>query len=177
MFFDITVAIFLGIDLRRIRWQPFDDDFRMLRQVCFDLIATMNLAAIPNQNPLALDLSPDMFEGDDHAVAVNRFVKMALVNFARQRQPDGGREGTPFGSDAAQHWRLSTQRPGPPQRGEKRKPRLIVKNNHCTESTRFFFIRGQSLRSHARIHFSSRSAAAGCGVCSVKPSWRSKRGR
>ena len=80
--FHVTVAIFLGIDLWRIRWQPLNNDFWMLRQVCLDLITSVNLGAVPNQNPLAFDPSPEMSESDDYAVTIDRFVKMAFVNFA-----------------------------------------------------------------------------------------------
>ena len=88
MFFDIPMAILLGIDLGRLWGQPLNDHFGMLRQVFLNLATTVNVGAIPNQNPLALDQSSNMLKGYNYAVTVHRFAKMALVNFARQRQPN-----------------------------------------------------------------------------------------
>lgn len=146
MLFNVAGAIFFRIDLRRIWRQPLHDDFSVLRQVCCNLFTTVNPGTIPDQDPLALALAPDMLQGADHAVAVHRLVEMALVYFARERQSDGRRQHTPLSRDAAQDRTLCAWGPGPRQWGEERKPRLIIKPYLGAESPRFFLSVASPLR-------------------------------
>src|SRR5262249_8480731 len=124
MFFDIPMAILLGIDLGRLWGQPLNDHFGMLRQVFLNLATTVNPGAIPNQNPLALDQSPNRLKGHHHAVAVQRFAEMALVDFARQGQPNRSRDHAPFTGYTPQRRPFPAQRPGPRWWSKKRKSGL-----------------------------------------------------
>ncbi len=63
---------------------------------------------------------------------------MALVDFARPGQADGGRQGTTLPRDPAEDRTLATRRPRPPQPFQKRRAKFIEKDDVDATSSRLF---------------------------------------
>ena len=138
MLLDVAVAVLFRVKFWRVGWQPFDDDVWMFSQVGGRLFAGMDIGSIPDQDKLAGNMSLQMFQHFYHIVTVHRAIEMAFVDFARQRQPNGGRDGASLFGHSPQDRAFTFGGPGTPQRLPERKTEFIKKHNICAVAPRLF---------------------------------------
>ena len=93
---------------------------------------------VTNQNKALWQVPPHMLQSRDHVVTIHAAHKMALVDFARPGQADGGRQDATLTRDAAKDRPLATRRPSPPQPVQKRRAKFIEKDDVDAMSSRLF---------------------------------------
>jgi hypothetical protein len=165
---DVPMTFLLGVQLRGIRGQPFHGDLGVLGQECLDRTGAVNLQPVPDEDQRPSDPTPEVFQMRDHVLAVDRMVEVLLVDLARHRQPNRGRDLTPL-AHAFLDRGLSAGCPGRVGPQLIREPRLIDEDDHGAVAASFFLMRGQSRSSQARINSSSRSRARTAGTCGDQP--------
>lgn len=165
---DVPMTTFLRVQLRGIRRQPLYVDLGVLRQERLDRRRTMRLQSIPDDDHRATDLPAEVLQVNDRVLAVDRVVKVLLVDPSGQRQSDRRGDLAPL-AHAPQDGRLPLgcpRRTGPEL---VREPRLIDEDDHGALVASLFLMRGQSRSSQARISSSSRSRARTAGLWAVQP--------
>ncbi len=166
--FDVPMTFLLGVQLRCIRWQPFHVDLGVLGQECLDRTGAMELQPVPYDDQRPSDPTPEVFQMRDRVFTMDRMVEVLLVDLARHRQPDRGRDLTPLAHSLLDGG-LSAGCPGRAGPQLIREPRLIDEDDHGALAASFFLMRGQSWSSQARINSSSRSRARTAGTCTDQP--------
>jgi hypothetical protein len=127
--FDIAVAIFFRVQLRRIFREWLDDDFRMIKEVGQSYIAGVNTRMIQDQNEAFRHEVPQMLNGRNYVLTIHTTIKMPLVNLARQSQAHGGGQHPAVFRHAALDWSLATRRPSAPEWFQKRVAEFVIKHD------------------------------------------------
>jgi len=138
MLLDITMAIFFRVKLRSIWRQFFDEDFRLVSQICFCLFAGMNAGSIPNQNELAWNVSLNMFQCCNQRFTIDRTFKMLFVDFAREGQRYRSGYCATLLRNSAEDRTFSPASPSRRQLFLKGKAKFIPKYDGCPEPPRLF---------------------------------------
>ncbi len=129
---------FHGIQIRRVRWQPFDNDPAMLPDPGFDLFCPMGLPTIPNQSESFRQMSPQPLKESKHFFAANVVrilspVKTQPPTPRCDRNRADGRE--PITTvPLTQEGRLPSRRPRTPNHRLEHKAALIDKDHVSTGS-------------------------------------------
>jgi hypothetical protein len=165
---DVPMTFLLGVQLRGIRGQPSHGDLGVLGQECLDRAGAVNSQPVPDDDQRPSDPTVEVFQMRDHVLAVDRVVEALLIDSARHRQPDRGRDLTPL-AHAFLDRGLSAGCPGRVDLKLIREPRLIDEDDHGVLAASLFLMPGQSRSSQARINSSSRSRARTAGTCADQP--------
>lgn len=80
--FDISMAIFFGIEFRCIGRQPFDANQWLGCEIGFDAPVAMNARAVPDEDATFGYVTLQMFERRNNIKAVEGTLDMMLVDFA-----------------------------------------------------------------------------------------------
>lgn len=75
----------------------------------------------------------------DYSLTIDRAVKMAFINPARDCQPYGGRNHSSLTTDTAQYRTLAAFSPSTSKWLQKREASFIKQHYFCPNSTRFFY--------------------------------------
>ncbi len=96
MWFDVTMAPLLGVQIRRIGWQPFHLKLWMCRDILLDDHGPMRVQSVPDDDHRPSDVPPEVPEGHQDISTTHRMLKMPLVNLAGQCQGNDRRELATF---------------------------------------------------------------------------------
>lgn len=138
MALDISVAIFFWIEFRRIGWQIFHMDIRMVFQELSHDFTSMSRRSIPDQDESALDLAYKMFQSDQQFFGIDRAFKMPFVDLARNCQTDHRRDFPAKFGDPFQLRGFAFRGPGKTDWFCIGKSKFIFKHDLCAEPPRFF---------------------------------------
>ena len=158
MLFDVARAPLLGVQSRRIGWQPFYLKLWMCRDILLDEHGPMRVQPVPDDDHRSSDVPLEVAEGQQDISTTNGMRKMALVNLAGQRQGDNRRELTTF-AHAPEDGCVPPRSPRGGRLRTKRKPGLIDEDDCRAAAASLFLMRGQSRVSQAWTRASSRSRA------------------
>jgi hypothetical protein len=93
---------------------------------------------VTNQNKPLRPVSSHMLQSRDHVLTIHSAHKMALVDFARPGQADGGRQDATLTRYTAKDWTLAPRSPRPPQPFQKSRAKFIEKDDVDATSSRLF---------------------------------------
>jgi hypothetical protein len=158
MLFDVTMAPLLGVQIRRIGWQPFDLKLWMCRDILLDDHGPMRVQSVPDDEHRSSDVPPEVAEGQQDISTTDRMLKMPLVNLGGQGQGNDRRELTTF-AHAPEDRCVPPRSPRGRRLGAKREPGLIDEDDFRAAAASLLLIRGQSRVSQAWTRASSRSRA------------------
>lgn len=111
---------------------------RMLFQVFLYHLGFVCAGLVPNQKDRFFDMTTEMFQSNNQLFGIHRTIKMAFIDFARNRQSNHGRSFPAILTDAFEDWGLATRCPGEADRLCIRQAKLIFKHDLCVEPLRFF---------------------------------------
>jgi hypothetical protein len=155
---DVAMAARLGIEIRGIRREPVHLELGVRPQLRFDHRGAMRVEPVPDDDERAGNVALEVTEGNHHVLAAEGRREVALVETARQGQPDHRGECTAL-ADASQDRCPPYRSPRGSRFGPEGKARLIDEHNRRLLAASLFFMRGQSCVSQARPRASSRSRA------------------
>jgi hypothetical protein len=135
---DMPMAVFLGIELRRIFGQRLDLYFWMLEKVAQRFGAGMNRRMVTHQNEAFRQMTSNMLQRFNHVSALHATDKVSFEDPARPSQPRGGGQDPPIARHTPNDWPLSTRRPSPAQTLQKRPAKFIIKHYVDAKSPRLF---------------------------------------
>jgi hypothetical protein len=109
--FDVTMTPLLGIQIRGIGRKPVHLDLRVCAKIPLDHRGPMRTEPVPDQDEGARNIALEVAEGGHNVIPTDGMFEVPLVDTARQREPDGRREG-PTHTDTPQDRGLPNWRPG-----------------------------------------------------------------
>ncbi len=86
MLFDVAMASLLGVQIRRIGWQPFHLNRGMCRDILLDEHGPMRVQSIPDDDHRSSDVPLEVAESHQDISTTKGMRNMALVNLAGQCQ-------------------------------------------------------------------------------------------
>src|SRR5918992_6264340 len=110
MLFDVAMTPLFGIQIRCIGRKPVHLDLRMRAKIRLDHRGTMRTEPVPDQHEGAGNIALEVAEGGHNVIPTDGMFEVPLVDAARQREPDGRREG-PALTDTPQDRGLPNRRP------------------------------------------------------------------
>lgn len=122
----MAMTALLGVQIGRLRGQPFDRHPGMGREIRLHDRGPMGGQAIPDEDKWTRNRALKMAEGNHNLSAPNRLLKVSFVNLARQAQGDHGRPCAAF-THATPNRGLTHRSPRGGHFGLKGKPHLIHK--------------------------------------------------
>jgi hypothetical protein len=148
------IALLLGVQIRRVRWQPFDPDVaRMSSQVRGHFFRAMRPQPVPDdsqslsQLPLKCLQDADDIRALDVSVKVSREQSRGPSRLRHRQSNDAGH--FPSLADPLQDWRCSERSPRSRRARPKRMSGLVDEDDNGTAPLSPLFMRGQSCVSHA----------------------------
>ena len=178
--FEVGPDIFDGIELGGIRGEV--DQVRRARQDTLpDGFAFMSLEAVPDEHDWSAQLSLQLLEEDERALAVDvgirveTKVKREAVPGGRNAQRGDGRDLPMRAGSLMQHRGIPERAPGAAHQGRQQQARFVDEDDAGPQARSVFFTRGQSCLIQAWMRCSSRSAARRVGFWGEKPNPCSRR--
>ena len=136
--FDVAMTILFRVQLGRMRGQPLDADFRLIRQEGGDYFALMDRRRVPDQDEPFRQIAQHMAQGHDDFCAAHGFIELSRVDVSRQSQAHRHRQGAAFIRHAPQNRALALGRPRGRQRLPKGEPELIKEHDFYAVPPRLF---------------------------------------
>lgn len=134
---DVSVGVFLRVEIRRIGRQPLKVQFWISFNKGLNLPAAMSAQAVPHQDQRPSEVAAEVPQRHEHIIPVHRMGKVAFEEpAARGERHHRGK--LPALADSSQNGRLS---PGGPSAGglaQKGKARLVHKGYLRLEPASFF---------------------------------------
>jgi hypothetical protein len=158
MLFDVAMASLFGVQIRRIGWEPFQLNLGVCINILPDDHGSMRVQTVPDDDHWPCDVPLKVAEGDKNISGADAMLKMALVDFAGQRQANHRGQLAAF-AHALEDGRLPLWGPGGACLSAKGKAGLIDEDDFRASSASLFLMRGQSRMSQAWTRASSRSRA------------------
>jgi hypothetical protein len=168
------------VQLWGIGWQTLQMQSRRcaIGQALFDDLTAMNRGAIPDDDPAAGHLTPQVRQEGDDIRRVAGMTLAAAIELARRRDGPDGREmiaGAPFPQDGG----LTHRRIGAHDTREGIKPRLVYEEEGLLLGFRPLLMAGQVSSRPWAMAASSRWRARRAGFCGLhrpalhkRPTWR-----
>ena len=89
---DMAMTSLVGIQIWGIGRKPVHFDLRMCAKILFDHRSAMRTEPVPNHDKGPRNIALEVAEGGHNILPADCVLKVALVDAARQREPDGRRE-------------------------------------------------------------------------------------
>lgn len=173
--FDVLPNPFIGVELGGIRRQRLDLHAAVSVEPLAHPGAAVGADIVPDHDDGTANPPQQGSQKLHHGRRIDRSSPQAQEQPALRRDARDGRQFLPpaLGTD---HRRRSARRPGSPHRRGRRKAAFVHKHYRRPLAPGFFFMRGQSRRTHSAIFSSLRSRARLTGFCQLQPNRRSKTG-
>lgn len=166
---DPGIALFLGIEVRRIGWQKRRGKLvAVRREEALRGPRAMGLQPVPDDQQPRPEAAAKVAQGGDHDGAGAGAADMPGGQPAIGRDADNARHLPAF-ADPPQLRRMPPARPGQPRPGAEGVPRLIDQDDGIALLERLFLSATHSCAGQRAMTYSSRSRARVDGRCTEKP--------
>jgi hypothetical protein len=148
--FDIAMTVLLRVQLRRICWQPFNDDLRMFRQILTYASGAMGAQSIPDDDHRSPDRAPQVLQRLHDVIGGDRPLDIPTVNAPADRQCQQRRDRPALINAAKNGW-LAAWRPCRCSQLPEGKAGLVDKDD-LSGATRGFFLGTNILETPRQFH-------------------------
>lgn len=175
MTLQVAPAVFVGVQLRRVRRQKFRVESWMPSEIGLNLFAPMSIQAIPDQDHPAALVPKQVAQKSDHLLLADRVVRMEMeipphtTTARRNGQRADQRQVTVVPRAGLQDGRLTARSPSAMHERTHENAGFVDEHKRAAAAGGLFFSRGQVRLIQVWIPASSRSRARRSGFCTEKP--------